>query len=170
MIASQFDLPALFIDHRDHRRLPLHIVGQEFIFIARCAVQNMHKPEFLPPISFCALPGQCNDLILKNTTLKHRITLIALYHAVFHVYFAPRDEETPTAVQNIHPFKIDITPVHDNNAVLGERKAVRFLTLMYLAIGNLHENRQAAIIVKNGMQFRCTLIATEFSPVKYRQA
>ncbi|WP_293929272.1 hypothetical protein [Sphingobacterium sp. UBA6320] len=85
----------------------------------------------------------------SNSTLRK----YARMTAVPHVDFALRNKITVLVAESVNQLKINVYTIHNNDTSFRESKAVGLFALMYLTIGNLHENWKTAIIIQKSVQF-----------------
>lgn len=95
---------------------------------------------------------------------------MTLYDLLHGIAALPGHEEDAVDIQLVIPGVIGVTAIDDENAVLGQPHGARGGDVVALAVGDVHERRQQAVMIQANVQFDGALHGAEPGPGKNAEA
>ena len=162
------DLPTLLVDVRDGLRGELEVVGQERVELLRVgvAIADSTQRDRTPGAAFDA--GQLDGLVRRHA--QPRRERPPLSNRVLDLALQPSDQENSLCIKGFHPLEVEVQPVRSDDASLRQTKGPRHLNVRPLAVRDLQERRQTALVVKPHVQLQRSLRLAVLRPGKQLQA
>ena len=162
------DLPTLLVDVRDGLRGELEVVGQERVELLRVgvAIADSTQRDRTPGAAFDA--GQLDGLVRRHA--QPRRERPPLSNRVLDLALQPSDQENPLCIKGFQPLEVEVQTVRSDDASPRQAKGPRHLKVRPLAVRDLQERRQTALVVKPHVQLQRSLRLAVLRPGKQLQA
>jgi len=165
---EQFDLPAALVKVRDAQGRKFEMVGQEDQILPGFGVEEVDAPQLGGVAKFAFGTFEADALVAtKPRFFVHRT---GLADVVGQVAFGTRYEECPGLTNEIESAEIDVSTIHDVDALWLESELVEHVHIVDASVCNADEYGDRASQVHQRVQLDSGLGLSEIGPREEAQA
>ena len=167
-LKEELDLPAGFVDLRDHNGADLEVVGYEDQAFSGFCIQKAYSAQVATVEAFGFRSVETDRLIgSQSSGLVYRARFA---NVVFHVDLRPGYEERQSRMNPIEPSEIDVSTIHYIEGSSFEDYPIQGVDVVALPLGDRHECRDRSVQVDHGVEFDGGFSLSKPSPRKETHA
>jgi hypothetical protein len=149
-LEEELDLPAGFVDLRDHDGVDLEVVGDEDQAFSGFRIQKAYSAQIATVEAFGFRSVEANRLIgSQSGGLVYRARFA---NVVAHVDLRPGNEERQSCMNPIEPSEIDVSAIHYIEGSSFEDYPIQGVDVVDLSLGDRHECRDRSVQIDHGVE------------------
>ena len=149
-LEEELDLPAGFVDLRDHDGVDLEVVGDEDQAFSGFRIQKAYSAQIATVEAFGFRSVETNRLIgSQSSGLVYRARFA---NVVFHVDLRPGHEERQSRMNPIETGEIDVSAIHYIECSSFEDDPVQGVDVVDFSLGDRHECRDRSVQVDHSVE------------------
>ncbi len=161
-LEEELDLPAGFVDLRDHDGVDLEVVGDEDQAFSGFGIQKAYSAQVATVEAFGSRSVETNRLIGSQADgLVYRARFA---NVVAHVDLRSGHEERQSRMNPIEPSEIDVSAIHYIEGSSFEYYPIQGVDVVDLSFGDRHECRDGSVQIDHSMEFDGGLPLSKSSP------
>jgi len=167
-LEEELDLPAGFVDLRDHNGVDLEVVGYEDQAFSGFCIQKAYSAQVASVEAFCFRSVETDRLIGSQSG--GLLYWARFANVVAHVDLRPGDEERQSHMNPIKPIEIDVSAIHYIEGSNFEDYPIQGVDVVDLPLGDRHECRDRSVQVDHGVELDGRFALSKPSPRKEAHA